>query len=618
MVNKAKPLLVILLLLTSSFSLIITISTNYVFGGSSSSGDIPPPGSEGEDTGGGSSAGGLYLNYRIPLIFTKGPYGPTLISITTVQNNTYLLFGFESVLFTNGSTYLNIGETLILDPTIEINLKNGSLIQAFTPIQINVYNLPSLSSNDVTFSYSVLVMSMWGKTHQAPFDNLRAIIVAGFNQTEIDIYTPGEETQYLEINEVGNTTVVELKKGTIIETNGPIGVVFFSLSSEGAFAFTGIPEYLWGTEYFVHPTPSISGIPLLEDHTEIVLSTISYGENVHADTDDDNSFLVDLPDNGTVNLPTNLLAADENFNHVYSLYTEYSLNIMFNYTINGTQHKAAVSYMASDKMKWAELFLTTTDYLNQKLESIVYENNAHILPLLIYNLQAYIDLGNYTVKDKGEFFDYYANTSYGFLGNGSYFSYLMTSPPENEMWNSSVNILFPLNLYSYFDNTSTIFPSWYRFPNINVKEIIVSPKQPTELRRLQLDIIIQNNGSIPSAPFWVAVTVNDTIKIHKKLDGLDINETLPIVYEEFQGFGMKILNVSVFTDSLSQIFELIEFDNAYEFFVKITRNWNIIYISVAVGVIIIGFAIYSIARRIIKQRKKRKTQFDVILSDIEV
>ncbi|MCG3225690.1 MAG: hypothetical protein H7645_02120 [Candidatus Heimdallarchaeota archaeon] len=618
MENKVKSLLVILLLTASSFNLVIVTSTNYVFGGSSSSGDIPPPGGNGDDTGGGSSAGGLYLNYRIPLIFTEGPYGPTLISITTVQNNTYILFGFESILFPNGSTSLNVGETLILDPIIEINLKNGSLIQAFTPLQIDVYNRPSGSSNDVTFSYSVLVMSMWGKTHQAPFDNLSAIIVAGFNQTEIDIYTPGEEIQYLEINEVGNTTVVELKKGAIIETNGPVGVVFYSLSSEGAFAFTSIPEYLWGTEYFVHPTPSISGIPFLEEYTEIVLSTISYGENIHADTDFDNSFLMDLPDNGTVDLPTHLLVAEEDFNHIYSLYTEFSLNIMFNYTINGTQHKAAISYIASDKMKWAEVFLTTTDYQNEKLESVVYENNAHILPLLIYDLQMYVDLGNYTIKDKGEYFDYYANTSYGFLGNGSYFSYLTTSPPENGIWNSSVNILYPLNLYSYFDNTSTIFPSWYRFPNINVKEIIKSPKEPTELRRMQLDIIIQNNGSIPSAPFWVAVFVNDTIKIHKKLDGLDINETLPIVYEEFQGFGKKILNVSVFTDSLSQIFELYEFDNSYEYFVEIIRNWNIIYISVAIGVIIIGFAVYSITKRLIKQRKKRKTQFDVILSDVEV
>ena len=130
MVNKLKSLLVILFLATSSFNLVILTATNYVFGGSSSSGDIPPPGGDGEDTSGGSSAGGLYLNYRIPLIFTEGPYGPTLISITTVQNNTYILFGFESVLFPNGSTSLNIGETLILDPIIEVNLKYGSLIQA--------------------------------------------------------------------------------------------------------------------------------------------------------------------------------------------------------------------------------------------------------------------------------------------------------------------------------------------------------------------------------------------------------------------------------------------------------------------------------------------------------
>ena len=616
--NKLKSLLIIILIATSTINLVITSSTGYVLAGSSSSGDIPPPGGDGDDTSGGSSAGGLYLNYRIPLIFRSGPYGPSLVSITTVQNNTYILFGFESVTFTENSTMLNIGETLILDPTVEINLKNGSLIQAFTPLQINVYTKPSIATNDITFSYSVLVMSMWGKIHQVPFDNLKAILVAGFNQTEIDIYSPGEETQFLEINLVGDTTVVELNKGDIIETNGPIGVVFFSLSSNGAFAFTGIPQYLWGTEYYIHPTPSVSGIPLLEEYTEIVITTNSFGENIHVDTDDDNNLVVYLPENGTADLPTHLLAPEENINHVYSIYTEFSLTIMFNYTINGTSHKAALSYIASDKMKWAELFLTTTDYDSQKLASVVYENDAAIIPLLIYDLQVYVDLGNYTVKNKGDFFDYYANTTYGFLGDGSFYSYLATSLPEDEMWNSSANILFPLNLYSYFDNTSTTFPSWYRFPNINVKEILVSPDTPTELRRLQLDIIIQNNGSIPSAPFWVAVFVNDSIKIHTKIDGLSINETLPVIYEEFMGFGRKILNVSVFTDSQSQIFELYEFDNSLEFFVEIYRNWNIIYISVAVGVITIGVVIYFISRRIIRQRKKKRTQFDVILSDIEV
>jgi hypothetical protein len=618
MSKRIEALILILLVIMGSSSFIITTSTNFVIGGSSSSGDIPPPSGDDGDTGGGSAAGGMFFNYRIPLIFTKGPYGPTLISITTIQNETMIIFKFQSILFPLNYTILNIGETLILDPTIEVFLRNGSLIQTGGPIQINVYNQPSESSVDVSFSYSVLVMSMWGKTHQVPFDNLSAMLVAGFNQTEIDIYSPGEETQYLEINTIGETLVLELKKGTIIETNGPIGVVFFSLSSAGAYAFTGIPEYLWGKEYFVHPTPQISGIPFLEDYTEIVLTTINYGENVHADTDSDNSFLVDLPDNGTANLPTHLLAVDEHFNYVYSLYTDFSLNIMFNYTINGTQHKAAVSYIASDKMGWAELFLTITDYENEKLESIVYENNAHILPLLIYDLEAYVDLGNYTIKDKGEYFSYYANTSFGFLGNGSFFTYLITSPPENGIWNSSANILYPLNMFSYFDNTSTTFPSWYRFPNINVKEIISSPSKPTELRRLQLDIIVQNNGSIPSAPFWIAVYVNDSIKIHKKIEGLDINETIPIIYEEFQGFGQKILNVSVFTDTLNQILELYEYDNNFKYFVRITRNWNIIYISIAIGVIIIGFVVYRIILRTIKHRKKRKTQFDVILSDIEV
>ncbi|MEE9409589.1 MAG: CARDB domain-containing protein, partial [Candidatus Heimdallarchaeota archaeon] len=173
-------------------------------------------------------------------------------------------------------------------------------------------------------------------------------------------------------------------------------------------------------------------------------------------------------------------------------------------------------------------------------------------------------------------------------------------------------------LFSYFDNTSTYFPTWYRFPKINVKEVIVSPSKPTEFRRLQLDILVQNNGTIPSAPFWVTVYVNDSLQIHTTIDGLDINQSIPVIFEEFQGLGIKILNVSIFTDSRNQIFELLEFDNALEFFIQINRNWNIIYTSIAIAVLILGFVGYRIAKRLIRQRRRNRTRFDVILSDIEV
>ncbi|MHA2357402.1 MAG: hypothetical protein ACXABK_01360 [Candidatus Heimdallarchaeaceae archaeon] len=604
----------------SSFNLIITVSTEYTIAGSSSSGDIPPPtGGEGGDTGGGSAAGGLYLNYRIPLIFKSGPFGPTLIAITTFQNNTPIIFGFNSTEYEDNVAELNIGETLILDPRIEINLTNGSLIQTFTPIQIDVYHNQDSSSFDDTFSYSVLVMSMWGKRYQVPFDNLQAMVVAGFNQTEIDIQIPGEETQYIDLPFVGQTIDLELKKGSIIEANGPIGVVFYSVSTDdGSYAFTGIPSYLWGKEYFIYPAPSISGIPLLDGETIITLTTISEGELIFWETDLLNSDTVELSDNSTVDLPNQILLPSEQFKHVSSLYTNFSTNIMYNYTINNTSHKAAVSYIAPDKMKWAELFLTNPEFHNQELKSIVAEDDSPILPLLVYNYELYVDISNFTTLNRGDFFNYNANTTYGFIGNGSFFSFLLTSPPETTGWNSSANMLYPLNLYSYFDNTSSFFPSWYRFPNINVKEVLVSPSNPTEFRRLELDIRIQNNGTIPSAPFYVTVYVNDTLKIHKSLDGLDINQSIPVIYEEFQGIGKKILNVSIFTDSLSQIFELYEFDNSLEFFVEITRNWNIIYISIAIGVAVIGFIVYRIVRRSISQSKKRRTRFDVILSEIEV
>ena len=44
--------------------------------------------------------------------------------------------------------------------------ENGSLIQTFVPLQINVYHESQTSVADDTFSYSVLVMSMWGDSYQ--------------------------------------------------------------------------------------------------------------------------------------------------------------------------------------------------------------------------------------------------------------------------------------------------------------------------------------------------------------------------------------------------------------------------------------------------------------------
>jgi hypothetical protein len=102
------------------------------------------------------------------------------------------------------------------------------------------------------------------------------------------------------------------------------------------------------------------------------------------------------------------------------------------------------------------------------------------------------------------------------------------------------------------------------------------------------------------------------------LEGLDINQSASVDYEEFQWFGRKVLNVSIYVDSLSQIFELEEFDNGFEIMIEITRNWNIIYIGVTIGVIVFSYLVYRIVRALLKSSKKRKRRFDVIVSDVEI
>ncbi|MCK4896320.1 MAG: IgGFc-binding protein, partial [Candidatus Heimdallarchaeota archaeon] len=557
--------------------------------------------------------------YRIPLMFRSGPYGPSLIAINSLQNDTLIIFEFNNTIFPDYTAVINVGETLILDPSEIPQLKNGSLIQAFTPLQITVFHQSNSLGFDDTYSYSPLVMQMWGRIYQSVYDNIRAIIVAGYNNTEIEIRTPGEETEYIDIPLIGQTTDIVVSKGTIIEATGPIGVVFYSLSSTtGSFTFTGIPYFLWGTEYFAYSRPSIDTIPLLEGDMELSVSAVGLGENIHAITNLDDDHLVDIPDNGSVLVPNSNLDPGEYYHNFESIASDFSLTALYNYTYSGVAHKSAIGYISVKNMKYAEFFYTKFAYNNSELKSIILTDATPVIPFVILGMDIYYDIGNYTELNKGDYFSYSGYEYLGVLGNGSIYSFVETSTPESTNWNSSTNILYPLNLFSYKYSTSTDFFSWYRFPNINVKEVVISPTTPTEFRRLQLDIFVQNNGSIPSAPFWVSVFVNDSLKINTKLDGLDINQSIPVIYEEFQSFGLKILNVSIFTDSLNQIFEIAEFDNSLQFFVEIKRNWNIIYTGIAIMVAVIGFIVYIITRKIITQRRKNKSRFDVILSDIEV
>ena len=148
--------IVLILIIFSTESLTFIENETMVIAGSSSSGDLPPPdGGSGGDTSGGGAAGGLYMNYRIPLVFKTGSYAPTFISITSFQDGLPIIFGYESVLFPNNSVILNVTEPLIINATAEPELTNGSLIQSYGPLQITVYHVAESEEKDDSFSYSV-------------------------------------------------------------------------------------------------------------------------------------------------------------------------------------------------------------------------------------------------------------------------------------------------------------------------------------------------------------------------------------------------------------------------------------------------------------------------------
>ncbi|MHA1199835.1 MAG: hypothetical protein ACTSQF_10955, partial [Candidatus Heimdallarchaeaceae archaeon] len=528
------------MLLISPLSITTSYSISYTHAGSPSSGEIPPPGG-GQDTGGGSSAGGLYLNYRLPLLFTSGPFGPTIVEITTVYDEVPIIFGFQPVAYDN-ITYLNSNQTLILNSAIETNMENGSLIQTFVPLQINVYHLSQTDDSDDTFSYSPLVMSMWGEEYQSPYDNMTAKIIAGFNNSEVTIITPGEADRTEAIDFVGQTIDVDVMEGSIIRGSGPVGVVFYSLSlQEGSFAFTAIPHFLWGTQYYTYPPPDTDLIPLLQGNAEVTLSTTGEGGNAVYQTNYDNTNFINLPDNGTVTLTSDLVTPGEYFYNISFINSNFSLSILYNYTINGTAHKSGIQYIAPINMKYAEIFYTALSYTNQRLGVIVLQDGTVIIPMYIEDNGTLIyDEAASIVRGEGSILTYYSNYSLGLIAIGQAFSNTLTSAPENENWNSSANVLYPMNIISYFTEyveNSTDINSWYRFPNLNIKELTVSPENATEFRRLLIDFTVQNNGTILSAPFWVTLVLNDTIKLTKEIESLSLDETFALQYDEFQGFG---------------------------------------------------------------------------------
>ena len=620
--NVIATLFVFLILALNPLSITSTYDISYTYAGSPSSGEIPPPGG-GEDTSGGSSAGGLYLNYRLPLLFRSGPFGPTIVEISAFYDQVPVIFDFEPVAYNDTTVYLNANQTIILDSSIEENMVNGSLIQTHVPLQINVYHHSESSTTDDTFSYSPLVMSMWGDEYQCPYDNMKAKIVAGFNNSEVFIYNPGESVQTLGIDFVGQNIDVDVNAGTIIRGSGPLGVVFYSLSStEGTYAFTAIPHFLWGTQYYVYPPPDTDTIPLLEGDAEITLSTLGEGGNAVYQTDMDTTSFITLPNNGTATLTTDLIPVGEQFFNITFINANFSLTTLYNYTINGVKHKAGIQYVSPLGMKYGEIFYTALSYSNQRMGVIVLEDGAEIVPMYLEeNGTLVFDLAGIVTRSEGNMLTYYSNYSIGLIGSKYFFCKMITSPPESENWNSSANVMYPLNIISHFseyDENSTDIYSWYRFPNLNVKEVVVSPENATEFRRLQIDFTIQNNGSILSAPFWVTLTLNDTTRLAREIDSLDVYETFDLQFEEFQGFGLKIWNVSISVDARGQIYELYEFDNNYQFFIIISRNWNVIYAGVAIAVGIVLVIFYFIGKRIRKYAKSRKRRFDVILSDIEV
>jgi len=86
--------------------------------------------------------------------------------------------------------------------------------------------------------------------------------------------------------------------------------------TEGSFTFTGIPHFLWGTQYYTHPPPDTSLIPLLEGDAEVTLSTINDGGFANYETNLGTADLIYLQDNSTATLTSDLIPPGEYFYNI--------------------------------------------------------------------------------------------------------------------------------------------------------------------------------------------------------------------------------------------------------------------------------------------------------------
>ncbi|MCG3217824.1 MAG: hypothetical protein KAR35_02405, partial [Candidatus Heimdallarchaeota archaeon] len=227
--------------------------TYQVFAGSSSSSEGAPP-----SGGGGGGSGSRFYNYYPTLLFQSSTGKHSVIQMIAAFDQTVVFLNFTTISpLLDSILVMSAGETITIDPNVELNLKNGTLFQANSPIQLVVVEVTVDLTEDNSFGCSFLPINMWGYYHVAPSDSL-ASVVSGANDTYFWHVRNGETINEYFNNNIGETNSFDVKKGDIIVSDRPIQVVFYhepEVSNELHYAIEGIPKYLWNTNYSLFTTP---------------------------------------------------------------------------------------------------------------------------------------------------------------------------------------------------------------------------------------------------------------------------------------------------------------------------------------------------------------------------
>jgi hypothetical protein len=583
-----------------------TYTYQVIAGSSSSSEGASPSG------GGGGGSGERYYNYYPTLLFRSSTGKHSVVQMIAAFDQTVVFLNFTTLSPGLDSTLImSAGETVTIDPDKELNLKNGTLFQANSPIQLVIVEVTVDLTEDNSFGCSFLPINMWGYYHVAPSDAL-ASIVSGANDTYFWHMKNGEIIKEYFSEDLGETDSFDVKKGDVIVSDRPIQVVFYhepEPSNELNYALEGIPKYLWNRNYSLFTTP----LPPVTEAQEFSYLTIFTAEEpaiVTLSLESNLPVTIKIKAYSSANLPV----IYEN-QRITSVSSSKPINLVLFFSIQKglSMHGSAVSLLPLESMKAAELFMSPGNPSIIDTRTVIFHDNTSLMkyyPIGGQFVQAY---KTPILKSKGEKLLFSDSLPYLVFTNKSVFFY-SSYPSINTNYTSPsiAFVLYPLNSYSYFSNETTP-PSWYRFPNLALAQIKQSPDKIEELSNFRLEILIINNGTIPSSNFRASVSYNQTTEAAIDIIYLDVNETIIFTFDQFRWIGTKQFELEIAVDTADSVSETSEADNKITYFIIVNKNYRFRGALIAVAGLIVIIISKRYISRIQNTRSRNHIHYDVIV-----